>query len=382
MNHRNAVDHPTKRRTGLFPHQRARRFLGIAAAATALAVVAGCSSGGVVVVTVTPAVSAPANPSAGTAGGVTSTSAISSNTSPNTTSPASDAPTSSAPATPTSAAATPVRVATFEGDGETYGIGIAVMTLFTVAPTDAAAFEKAAIVTVNGKPANGAWFWEDSIVPGYATEALYREKNYWPANSTIDVNLPINGLSAGAGLQYANSLTVNFAIGDAHISHVDNSQHMMTVTSNDAVVKNFPVSLGYANTPTYNGTKLVMSKGSVAPGTHTPLPNGTVEMKSDPGESSPYDLLVPWSVRITNSGEFIHAASWNGKNIGSRNTSHGCTNLNVSDAEWFYNFSLLGDVIDYPNANTKGTVQPSWDGWGWWNVPWSQWTGGGQLSAS
>lgn len=342
-------------------------------------------------VTVTPTVSAAATPNAGTAGGATSGastgggSTIPSVTDPSaadTTGASSAVATSSASLTPTSAAPKPIHVVTFEGDGETYGIGIAVMALFTAAPTDASAFEKAATVTVDGKPADGAWFWEDSTVPSYTTEALYREKGYWPAHSTIDVNLPVEGLSAGTGLQYDDSLTVTFAIGAANISHVDNAQHMMTVTSDDEVVKNFPISLGYADTPTYNGTKVVMAKGSVKPGTHTPLPDGTVEMKSDPGESHPYDIQVPWSVRITNSGEFIHAAKWNSGNIGSRNTSHGCTNLGVTDAEWFYKFSLLGDVIDYPDANAAGTVQPSWDGWGWWNVPWSQWTQGGQLAAA
>jgi lipoprotein-anchoring transpeptidase ErfK/SrfK len=275
-----------------------------------------------------------------------------------------------------------VHVSTFEGDDETFGVGMAVIALFSVAPTDAAAFEKAATVAVNGKPATGSWFWQDSTVPGYPTEALYREKDFWPAHSTIDVNLPVKGLSAGTGLQYDDSLTLTFTIGAAHVSHVDNAQHMMTVTSDDKVVKNVPISLGYANTPTYDGVKVVMGKGSVKPGTHTPLPNGTVEMKSDPGESPSYDLMVPWSVRITNSGEFVHAASWNGKNIGSVNTSHGCTNLNPADAEWFYNFSVLGDVVDYPDANPAGTVQPSWDGWGWWNVPWSEWTRGGQLATA
>ena len=107
--------------------------------------------------------------------------------------------------------------------------------------------------------------------------------------------------------------------------------------------------------------------------------DGTVEMKTEPGDPHPYDVMVPWSVRITNSGEFIHAASWNTGNIGSRNTSHGCTNLDVGDAEWFYNFSIPGDVVEYPGANKTGTMQPSWDGWGWWNMPWSEWTNGGLL---
>lgn len=333
------------------------------------------------VVTVTPTVSSPATPGAGTVGGTTGSGAASSSptggaaiTEPSTT-------TSSAPPS-TSAAPKPVHVSTFEGDGETYGIGMAVIALFSAQPTDSSAFEKAATVTVDGKSATGAWFWQDSIVPGYATEAIYREKDYWPAHSTIDVNLPVKGLSAGAGLTYEDSLTVSFNIGAAHVSHVDNKQHMMTVTSDDKVVKNLPISLGYADTPTYDGVKVVMAKGSVDPKTKKPLPNGIVEMKSDPGEAHPYDLMVPWSVRITNSGEFIHAAKWNGKNIGAVNTSHGCTNLNPDDAEWFYQFSLLGDVVDYPDANTAGTLQPSWDGWGWWNVPWSQWTQGGLLATA
>jgi L,D-transpeptidase catalytic domain len=87
---------------------------------------------------------------------------------------------------------------------------------------------------------------------------------------------------------------------------------------------------------------------------------------------------VPWSVRVTNSGEFVHAASWNGGNIGVRSTSHGCTNLKVADAQWFYNFSMIGDVVTYTNTGTSN-VMPSWDGFGDWNVPWSQWQAGNLL---
>lgn len=354
------------------------------AAGVGLVAVAGCASGGTVyVTTVTPAVSTPATPGADTTGGAAASTSISTDGSTGTTAGTSTSDpgttTSTSPAAPKTA---PVHVSTFEGDGETYGVGIAVIALFSAAPTDAAAFEQAATVDVNGQPADGAWYWQDSIVPGYATEALYREKEYWPADSTIDVDLPVKGLPAGDGLAYDDSLTLTFNIGDAHISHVDNKQHMMTVTSNDAVVKNLPVSLGSASTPTYDGVKVVMAKGSVDPKTLKPLPNGTVEMKSDPGESPSYDLMVPWSVRVTNSGEFVHSASWNGGNIGERNTSHGCTNLRNADAEWFYNFSLLGDIVDYPDANPAGTTQPPWDGWGWWNVSWADWQQGGLLATA
>jgi lipoprotein-anchoring transpeptidase ErfK/SrfK len=93
-----------------------------------------------------------------------------------------------------------------------------------------------------------------------------------------------------------------------------------------------------------------------------------------------YDVNVPWSVRITNSGEFIHAASWNGGNIGQRSTSHGCTNLREADAKSFFSFAQLGDVAVY--TNTGGPTMPSWDGYGDWNLPWSTWQAGGELRTS
>ena len=93
-----------------------------------------------------------------------------------------------------------------------------------------------------------------------------------------------------------------------------------------------------------------------------------------------YDIQVPWSVRITNSGEFIHAASWNGGNIGQRSTSHGCTNLNEADAQHFFDLAQVGDVAIY--TNTGGPTMPSWDGYGDWNVSWSSWQGGGLVPTS
>lgn len=274
----------------------------------------------------------------------------------------------------------PVHVSSFQGDGQRFGVGFAIIALFDVAPTSAVAFDQAVTVSVNGEPAGGAWFWQRSEVPGSAMEAIYRPRSFWPAHAKIFARFPVKGLSAGRGLSFDDSLTLSISTGHRNVSTVDNATHMMTVTSDGRVVHRMPVSLGAGDTPTYNGTKLVMQKGEDVPGTRTPRPLGEVRMKSSPGEAY-YNLLVPWSVRITNSGEYVHAASWNTGNIGSRNTSHGCTNLDVAAAKWFYGFAQIGDVVQYPNANTQGKTQPSWDGWGWWNLPWSQWQAGGLLAA-
>lgn len=257
----------------------------------------------------------------------------------------------------------PVHVSLLEADGGVYGVGMPIIAWFTRAPGDAAAFEKAVAVTVNGAPAGGAWYWEKSAHRGAAVEAHYRPQHYWPAHAKIRMNAPVKGLSAGKGLAYDDSLTLSMSTGAANIATVDGHSERMTVTSDGKKVFSFPVSLGAADHPTY-GTKIAMEKNRVQ------------EMKSSPGERY-YDLKVPWSVRLTNSGEFVHSASWNGGNIGIRSTSHGCTNLNVAAARQYFQFAQIGDVFTY--TNTGGPTMPSWDGYGDWNVPWSAWQAGGIL---
>lgn len=298
--------------------------------------------------------------------------------------PASSTPaTSSHPATPTTSASSsatgaPVTVSLFQGDGGTYGVGFAIIALFDVAPTSGREFNAATKVTANGTPVAGNWFFQKSeIGGGAAMEAIWRPQTFWPAHAAIHLDLPVQGVSAGPGLVFADDLTLDVKTGAKNVSTIDNATKTMTVVSDGRVVRTMPVSLGSAAHPTYNGTKVVMQKGEKAPGSSALRPDGEVRMVGDD-----YDLLVPWSVRITNSGEYIHSASWNTGNIGSRDTSHGCTNLDVAAAQWFYEFAQIGDVATYPDANAQNLTQPSWDGWGWWNLPWSQWTQGGLLKVA
>lgn len=255
--------------------------------------------------------------------------------------------------TPTPTPTSPVHASLLESDDVTYGVGMPIVMRFDVPVTDKTTLNNVATVMVNGVAAGGAWYWFT------AQEVHYRPQAYWPAHATITMNAPLQGLSAGAGLSYNDSLSLRMLTGAANVSTVDANTLQMTVTSDGAVVRTIPVSLGKATTPTYSGIKVIEEKDPV-------------ERMVGPG----YDEQVPWSLRITNSGEYVHAAAWNSQ-IGSVSTSNGCTNLSTDDAKWMFDFSLIGDVVTYPNA--AGTTMPSWDGYGDWNLDWASWTGGGAL---
>jgi len=265
------------------------------------------------------------------------------------------------PSSSPAATGKPVHVRLYEKDGATYGVGMPVIAYLSATITDAAAFTAATRVTVNGSPAQGAWYFEKSaIYSGYPLEAHYRPADYWPAHASVHLDLPVRGRSAGTGLVFDNSLTMDMSTGAANISKIDGVAERMVVTSDGKQVFDFPVSLGKASTPTFSGVKVVMEKDAV-------------ERMVGPG----YDEQVPWSVRVTNSGEFVHSASWNGGNIGQRSTSHGCTNLTEADAKAYFAFAQVGDVATY--TNTGGPTMPTWDGYGDWNVSWDTWQAGGAV---
>jgi len=312
-------------------------------------------------------------------------------TTPSHSSTTSTGATTTAPPSTTAATGQPVHIKLLEDDtygpAGPYGIGMPIVAYFSKNITEARDFTKATAITVNGQPNAGSWYFESSaIIKGYPLEAHYRPAPqpgstdaYWPAHAAIHMNMKTQGVSAGPGLVFDDSLTLSMTTGDAHISTVNCATEQMIVTSNGKTVNKFPTSCGKAKTPTYTGVKVVMQLGEQAPGKSAKRPDGAVEMVgTDPSDR--YDLIVPWSVRITQSGEYVHAASWNGGNIGRRSTSNGCTNLNTNDAKWFYNFAVVGDVLTYSGSN--GPKMPVWDGFGDWNVPQALWNTGGKVPTS
>jgi lipoprotein-anchoring transpeptidase ErfK/SrfK len=81
---------------------------------------------------------------------------------------------------------------------------------------------------------------------------------------------------------------------------------------------------------------------------------------------------VKWDTRISNSGEFVHAAPWSVGDQGRLNVSHGCINVSNAEAKWFYGFSQRGDIVKVVGSS-RGPL--SWDaGTEDWNMSWAHWT--------
>jgi lipoprotein-anchoring transpeptidase ErfK/SrfK len=271
---------------------------------------------------------------------------------------ASTAPSSS---TSPSVATQPVHVSSLESDNLTYGVGMPIVLFFNKQITDVKPFVQAVKVTVNGADAGGSWFIEKSGRAGEKLEAHYRPQAYWPGHSQIHVDLPLAGVSAGTGFAFQNSLTLDFSTGAAHVLTVDGATHLLTVMSDGKLYGTFPVSLGASKTPTLLGTKVISEKD-----------------RNERMVGSGYNEVVPWSMRITQSGEYLHAAAWNVNNIGHYNTSNGCTNLLPKDAQALWSFLSVGDPVSYTNTGGSA-VAPVWDGYGDWNVSWATWQLGGAL---
>jgi len=323
---------------------RPRLWGAIALLAGAALVLSACSSGGGKQVTRTVVVTA--------ANGQTTTVT-------------SGAPsTSSSPTKPAKPKA-PVHIKLKFSDGSQFGVGIPIIAFFSRRPTSGAGLAGATKMTVNDAEVKGAWYFETSSAEkGYPVEAHYRLQNYWPAHATMHMDLATKGVSAGAGLAYDDSLTLDFATGAANIATVDDSTHMITVTTDGKPYGTFPVSLGSRETPTLRGTKVIMEKGR------------DISMRG-PGY---FDAHVKFTQRLTYDGEYLHAAPWNLANIGRVDTSNGCTNMTPAAAQKLYGFLGIGDVVTYPNAS--GPKMQLGQGYGDWNVSWGQWRTGGLVPSS
>jgi lipoprotein-anchoring transpeptidase ErfK/SrfK len=250
-------------------------------------------------------------------------------------------------------------------DGTTVGVGMPIRVYFDQPVTDKAAVESHLVVS-SSTPTDGVWNWVRD------DEVHFRPSTYWPADSEVTLTADLYGVSFGDGVWGAKDRTVSFSIGDRHVSVADASTHTMTVYDGDQVVQTYPMSAGSNANPTHNGAHVVLEKFA-----DITMDSSTFGLAVDaPGG---YRTDVQYATRISNNGEFVHAAPWSVGQQGSANVSHGCINLSTERAQWFYDFSQPGDVVEVVNS-IGGSLGPADGDIYDWAVSWDDWKAGSALS--
>ncbi len=247
--------------------------------------------------------------------------------------------------------------------GETVGVGMPVIVSFDVAVSDKASIEKHLKVTSVPKQ-RGAWHW----ISDY--EVHWRPASYWKAGTDVSVDVDVNSVPAGDGIYGQESRQVSFHVGDAIVSKVNAQTHQMQTFINGKLARTTPITTGKPGFTTRSGVKVIMEKFRTRR-----MNSETVGIAADDPEA--YDIDdVEYAMRVTYSGEFLHAAPWSVGSQGYANVSHGCTGMSTANAAWIYNISKRGDVVEYTGTDRPMTLD---NGYGDWNLPFAQYAQGSAL---
>lgn len=266
----------------------------------------------------------------------------------------------------TTTAATPLH------EGDTYGIGTVVVAHFDEPIPDRAAAERRLSVTTS-PPVRGSWYWIDD------QNVHWRPPQYFAPGTVVTAAANVYGIPLGNGLYGQEDSRVTFRIGDAHVSIADDQTKQISVYDNGALVRTMPTSMGMGGTETVGeqtisfwtqrGTYTVMDKAN-------PVIMDSSTYGLPINSRLGYRETIKYATRISTDGVYLHELDATVWAQGQTNVTHGCLNLNRENAEWFYEFSQPGDIVEV--RNTGGEPLQLWQN-GDWTMPWQQWLGGSAL---
>jgi lipoprotein-anchoring transpeptidase ErfK/SrfK len=246
----------------------------------------------------------------------------------------------------------------------TVGTGMIVSLGFNRDIENRAAVERA--IHVTAKPAvevRPHWFGKSRLD--------FRPESYWKPGTQVTVSLRLRDVEGAPGVYGLQYRTISFTVGRSQVSLVDAARHTMEVRRDGDLLATVPITAGAPGRTTYNGKMVVMEMLEI-----TRMNSRTV------GFGGEYDIPdVPHAMKLTDSGTFLHGNYWAPAAPGHVNISHGCVGLrdvkggsSDTPAGWFFDRSLIGDVVEVVHSNDK-QVAPD-NGLGGWNMSWKEWKAG------
>ena len=252
----------------------------------------------------------------------------------------------------------------FPLSGSTVGVGMPAIIRFDVPVTDKASIEKHLHVTsVPEQP--GAFHWISD------TEVHWRPKKFWQPGTQVTVDADVDSIPAGNGVYGQKSRTSTFTVGRSMISKVNMNTHQLRVFQDGKLIRTIPITTGQQpKFTTRSGIKVIVEKDRRR---HMRSETVGIPLNSADG----YDIdNVEFAMRLTYSGEFLHAAPWSVGSQGHANVSHGCTGMSTANAGWLYNQSMIGDVVEYTGSDKPMTLS---NGIGDWNLKFADYAAGSAL---
>jgi lipoprotein-anchoring transpeptidase ErfK/SrfK len=257
-------------------------------------------------------------------------------------------------------------------DGGTYGIGTVIAAHFDEPITDRAAAERRLSVTTSPAVA-GSWYWLDD------QNAHWRPQRYFAPGTSVTANANIYAIPLGEGLYGQEDSWVRFTVGDAHVSIADDRTKQVSVYDNGALVRTMPTSMGMGGSETIGGQTISFW---TQPGIYTVMDKANPVIMDSSTFGLPinsrlgYRETIRYATRISTDGVYLHQLDATVWAQGNTNVSHGCLNLNADNAQWFFDFSQPGDIVEV--RNTGGEPLQVWQN-GDWSMPWEQWLTGSAL---
>ncbi|MFE3762437.1 Ig-like domain-containing protein [Streptomyces sp. NPDC059104] len=245
--------------------------------------------------------------------------------------------------------------------GSTVGVAMPVSLVFDNPVKNKAEVEKQLKVTTSNNT-EGSWGWFKDYSGNDRVD--WRPKDYWKSGTDVKVEMDLNGVDSGAGGGlFARDYSTEFKIGKDRRMEVSLDTKKMSITEDGQVVKTVPVSAGTpgGQKASWSGKMVLMAK------------EGTIRMDSQTvGLGDAYDKMVDYSMRLTWSGMYVHAAPWNSANFGSANTSSGCVGMSDANAKSVYEQVQAGDPLEVVGSGSKGKADLG-NGYGEWNLTWDAW---------
>ncbi|MGW7368906.1 Ig-like domain-containing protein [Streptomyces sp. NPDC054841] len=247
------------------------------------------------------------------------------------------------------------------GKNSTVGIAQPLSIVFDHPVKNKAEVEKHLKVTTSDNT-QGSWGWMEDWSGKDRVD--WRPKDYWKPGTKVTLGAELNGIDSGAdGGWFVRDYATGFTVGKQQLVKVDLDNHRLKLYRDGTQIKDVPMSAGTpgGEKASWRGTAVLMAK------------EGTINMNSETvGLGDAYDKMVDYSMRLTWSGMYAHAAPWNAAYFGNANRSSGCVGMSDANASAVYGEVQVGDPFEITGGDAKGTIALN-NGYGEWNLSWAEW---------